>query len=97
LPEGAGADPSTLARSLVERCDDPEVTNLIAEASTSALAELDDQAIGRQLRLILKEQARELARRLRPAIEAAEREGNREELQRLLEEKTRLRQEPPEP
>jgi len=83
--------PADFGRALVERCSDPDTTLLIAELANSPLPELSDDSVKRQLRLALREQARELARRLRPAIEAAERSGDRAELERLLAEKARLR------
>jgi DNA primase len=86
--------PADFSRALLERCTDPETTLLIAELANSPLPELTDDSMERQLRLALREQSRELARRLRPAIEAAERSGDREELNRLLAEKARLRQGP---
>jgi hypothetical protein len=51
-----------------------------------------DETIRLQLRMLLDHQAKERARRLAPLIAAAEARGDLTELDRLLEEKARLRQ-----
>ena len=77
---------------LLRRCTDPEVSTLIAELNNAPMPEVTDEKIRRQLQALLQKQAREGARRLTPRIIAAEKRGDTDELERLLAEKTRLRQ-----
>jgi predicted component of type VI protein secretion system len=56
------------------------------------MPEVTDETIRLQLRMLLDHQAKEHARRLAPLIAAAEARGDLTELDRLLEEKARLRQ-----
>jgi hypothetical protein len=72
--------------------DDQEVSALLAELSNRPLPEITEQTIATQLRLILDQQAKEKARRLRPLIEAAEQAGDLDRVRELQEEKLRLRQ-----
>jgi hypothetical protein len=56
------------------------------------MPEVTDETIRCQLRLLLNHQAKESARRLAPLIAEAETRGDLTELDRLLEEKAKLRQ-----
>jgi DNA primase len=85
-----GTGPAYVA-ALLERCTDDDTTVLVAELCTSAMPEITDESIRRQLRLLLEHQARQRARQLAPLIEAAEARGDETELDRLLAEKARLR------
>ncbi len=78
---------------LLQACTDADASSLVAELGTSAMPEVTDESIRRQLKALLEHQAREGARRLAPLIEAAESGGDNEELDRLLAEKARLRRE----
>ncbi len=78
---------------LLQASTDADAVSLVAELGTSPMPEVTDESIRRQLRALLEHQAREGARRLAPLIEAAEGRGDNEELDRLLAEKARLRQE----
>jgi hypothetical protein len=55
------------------------------------MPEISDESIRIQLKALLQRQAREGSRRLEPLIAAAEKRGDRAEVDRLLAEKTRLR------
>ncbi len=77
---------------LVRRTDQPDLGSLVAELSTAPMPEVTDESIRRQLTLLLEYQAKERARRLAPLIADAEARGDLAELDRLLEEKARLRQ-----
>jgi DNA primase len=77
---------------LLRRCTDPDASSLVAELSHARMPGITDETIRLQLRALLQRQAREGARRLTPQIVAAEQRGDTEELERLLAEKTRLRQ-----
>jgi hypothetical protein len=72
--------------------DDQEVSALLAELSNRPLPEVTEQTVARQLRLILDQQAKEKARRLKPLIEAAEQAGDLDRVRELQEEQLRLRQ-----
>ena len=78
---------------LLRECSDPEVTTLVAELCNLPMPEVTDESIRTQLSALLQRQARERARRLAPLIAAAEQRGDAVELDRLLAEKARLRQE----
>lgn len=78
---------------LMRQCTDPDAGSLIAELGTSEMPEITDETIRLQLRTVVDRQARERARRLAPLIAAAEERGDAAELDRLMAEKTRLRQE----
>jgi DNA primase len=72
--------------------DDQEVSALLAELSNRPLPEITEQTVATQLRLILDQQAKEKARRLKPLIEAAERAEDLDRVRELQEEQLRLRQ-----
>ncbi|MEJ2581062.1 MAG: DNA primase [Acidobacteriota bacterium] len=76
---------------LLERCSDPGLKTLVAELCTSPMPEITDESIRVQMQTLLLHQAREGSRRLEPLISAAEKRGDREEVDRLLAEKQRLR------
>ncbi len=78
---------------LLDRCTDPDASSLVAELCNSPMPEITDETIRVQLKTSLERQAREGARRLEPAIAEAEQQGDHEEVDRLLAEKTRLRRE----
>lgn len=78
---------------LVHRAAQPDLGTLIAELGTVPMPEVTDETIRCQLKLVLEHQAKERARRLAPSIADAEARGDLAELDRLLEEKARLRQE----
>jgi len=78
---------------LLGRCTDPDTSSLVAELCTSPMPEITDESIRVQLETLLQHQARERSRRLAPLIAAAEERGDNAELDRLLAEKARLRQE----
>jgi hypothetical protein len=78
---------------LLGRCTDPETSSLVAELCTSPMPEITDESIRVHLETLLQHQARERSRRLAPLIAAAEKRGDNAELDRLLAEKARLRQE----
>jgi hypothetical protein len=65
----------------------------VAELCTSPMPEITDESIRVLLETLLQHQARERSRRLAPLIAAAEERGDNAELDRLLAEKARLRQE----
>jgi DNA primase len=77
---------------LLHRAAQPDLGSLIAELGTSPMPEVTDETIRCQLKLLLEHQARERARRLAPRIAEAEARGDLAELDRLLEEKARIRQ-----
>ena len=77
---------------LVHRTSQPDLGSLIAELGTSPMPEVTDETIRCQLKLLLEHQAKERARRLAPLIAEAEARGDLAELDRLLEEKARIRQ-----
>jgi DNA primase len=77
---------------LLRRCSDEGVSRFVAELCNSHWPELTDQSIKVQLRTIAEQQSRELAKRLAPMIRSAEERGDHAELDRLLAEKARLRQ-----
>jgi DNA primase len=79
-------------QQVLDRCDDEATSTFVAQLCNSELPELTEDSIRSQLRMLLDLQARDQARRLAPLIDAAERNGDHEELERLLAEKTRLRQ-----
>jgi DNA primase len=78
---------------LLGRSTDPETSSFVAELCTSPMPEVTDESIRAQLETLLQRQARERSRRLAPLIAAAEERGDHAELDRLLSEKARLRQE----
>ncbi len=78
---------------LVRSTEHPDLGSLVAELSTAPMPEVTDESIRCQLTLLLEYQAKERARRLAPLIADAEARGDLAELDRLLEEKARLRQE----
>jgi len=86
----AGED---FVNELLGRCTDPDTSSLVAELCTSPMPEITDESIRVQLETLLQHQARERSRRLAPLIAAAEERGDNAELDRLLAEKARLRQE----
>jgi hypothetical protein len=81
-----------LLRQVLDQCGDEATRTFVAQLCNSELPELTEDSIRSQLRVLLDLQARESARRLAPLIEAAERSGDHAELERLLAEKARLRQ-----
>jgi DNA primase len=87
--EAARADE---AADLTSWRDDQEVSALLAELSNRPLPEITEQTVATQLRLILDQQAKEKARRLKPLIEAAEQAGDLDRVRELQEEQLRLRQ-----
>ncbi len=91
--EELGVAENDFVGELLRTCTDADVGSLVAELGTSPMPEVTDESIRRQLKALLEHQARESARRLAPLIEAAEGRGDTEELDRLLAEKARLRQE----
>ena len=78
---------------LLGRSTDPDTSSFVAELCTSPMPEVTDESIRAQLETLLQRQARERSRRLAPLIAAAEERGDHAELDRLLAEKARLRQE----
>lgn len=84
---------SDFVNELLGRCTDPDTSSLVAELCTSPMPEITDESIRVQLETLLQHQARERSRRLAPLIAAAEERGDNAELDRLLAEKARLRQE----
>ncbi len=78
--------------ALVRQTTDPDLSSLVAELGTTPMPEVTDETIRLQLRMLLEHQAKERARRLAPLIADAEARGDLTELNRLLEEKARLRQ-----
>lgn len=91
IDESAGGDADFIG-ALVRQTTDPDLSSLVAELGTSPMPEVTDETIRLQLRMLLDHQAKEHARRLAPLIAAAEARGDLTELDRLLEEKARLRQ-----
>jgi len=77
---------------LVHLTTQPDLGSLIAELSTTPMPDVTDETIRCQMKLFIEHQARERARRLAPRIAEAEARGDLTELDRLLEEKARLRQ-----
>jgi len=73
--------------------DDAEVAALVADLANRPMPDLDERDAERQLRIVLAQQAREKARQLKQAIEAAERANDLERLRELQEEHMRLRRE----
>lgn len=90
--EDSGGGATDFVGDLLHRTDHPDLGSLIAELGTSPMPEVTDESIRSQLKLLLEHQAREQARRLAPLISEAEARGDLAELDRLLEEKARLRQ-----
>jgi hypothetical protein len=90
--QGEGVEQGEFFDELLRRSTDPEASSLVAELSHARMPGITDETIRLQLRALLQRQAREGARRLTPQIVAAEERGDTEELERLLAEKTRLRQ-----
>ena len=78
--------------ALVHRVTEPDLSSLVAELSTSPMPEVTDETIRLQMRMLLEHQAKERSRRLAPLIAEAESRGDLTELDRLLEEKAKLRQ-----
>jgi DNA primase len=78
---------------LLGRSTDPDMSSLVAELCTSPMPEVTDESIRVQLETLLQRQARERSLRLAPLIAAAEEREDHAELDRLLAEKARLRQE----
>jgi len=78
--------------ALVRQTADPDLSSLVAELGTTPMPAVTDETIRLQLRMLLEHQAKESARRLAPLIVEAEARGDLTELNRLLEEKARLRQ-----
>jgi DNA primase len=78
---------------LLQHCTDPATSTFVAELCTSPMPEITEDSIRVQLRILLQRQAREGSQRLEPLIAAAEKRGDRAEVDRLLAEKTRLRRE----
>jgi hypothetical protein len=64
---------------------------LVAELSNRPLPEITEETVTTQLRVMLEHQAKLKARRLKPQIEAAEREGDLERVRELQQELLRLR------
>jgi hypothetical protein len=83
----------SFVNELLGRCTDPDTSSLVAELCTAPMPEITDESIRVQLEMLLQRQARERSRRLTPLIAAAEKRGDSAELDRLLAEKARLRQE----
>jgi hypothetical protein len=90
----SGEEPpdSDAVGELLRLCSDDSVSQFVAELCNSDWPELTDDSIKVQLRTIFEQQSRELARRLAPQIRSAEERGDHVELERLLAEKARLRQ-----
>ncbi len=78
--------------ALIQRTADPDLESLVAELCTQPMPEVTDETIRCQLRQLLNHQSKERARRLAPLIADAETRGDLTELDRLLQEKARLRQ-----
>ncbi len=79
----------SFARWLQDRVDDDELLTLVAEVATRPGPELTDEAVRRQLGLLLREQWRAAAGRLGAEVRAAEDAGDTarvDELQRQLSE-----------
>jgi DNA primase len=89
--EDAGTSRTDFINELLQHCTDPDATTLVAELCTSPMPEISDESIRVQLKALVQRQAREGSRRLEPLIAAAEKRGDRAEVDRLLAEKTRLR------
>jgi DNA primase len=89
--ESAGAD-TDFVGALMQQTADPDLESLVAELCTAPMPEVTDETIRCQLRLLLNHQAKESARRLAPLIAEAETRGDLTELDRLLQEKAKLRQ-----
>lgn len=92
LTDESGEVDTDFVGSLIRRTADADLQSLVAELCTAPMPEVTDETIRRQLRLLLDRQARERARRLAPLIAEAETRGDLAELDRLLEEKAKIRQ-----
>jgi len=77
---------------LLRLCSDDSVSQFVAELCNSEWPALTDDSVRAQLRAVSERQSRELARRLAPQISSAEQRGDQAEVERLLVEKARLRQ-----
>ena len=73
---------------------DDAAGRLVRELLHGQLPDLDDDAVERQLATVLDHQRRLQAQRLGPLIAAAERRGDLAEVDRLLADKAKLRQNP---
>jgi hypothetical protein len=84
-------DGSAFVIALLEVCADQEVQALVAELANSEMPPVSDDSITQQLTTLLQRQSLEQSRQLEPLIAAAEKQGDDQEVDRLLAEKARLR------
>ncbi len=93
LDRGSADDPLAFLR---EHVRDDELETLVAEVATRGGPVLTDDAVRRQLEIVLREQARAEATRLNEAIRVAEEAGDLDRVAELQRRKSELRSRRPE-